>query len=434
MVQRRTLVRAAALGGLLGAGSALTACAPGDAGPQNSGPVELRVAVFTGNEGHLAVLNDIAAGFVAAHPDKVSKVVIDTLPADSYITALQTQIAGGQSPDLAWVFEANARQFVDGGAFVDAASTLRASAGYDLDDVVDEALRVWRTGDQLFAYPFSNSPFGVYVNLDLIDDVDAPHPRDLVKAGDWTWDNLAKSAAAVAQKGDGVTGFQTGTDPFANWLDGLGTIWPQWGAQPWDDAGTRCELTSDSMVDFFTWFHDQIHEAHAHHKPGEQYTFANAQVGYQVGLLSSAKAVSTAGFAWDFLPMPAGPAGVRPIVGQSAIGVLSQSQKTGPALEFLAWSTSRESGAKLAQYFPQPRSSLLTLDVIKTVSPLLTDEMITGTIIDQANHGTTKQGHRNVARIVDKVKVHLDAFWADPAADARSVLSKACTDIQADLT
>ncbi len=436
MTQRRAVLQALGLASLAAtSGIGLAACSNDPAPPQEdgSGPVELRVAIFSSNEGHLEVLNSIGVAYVAAHSDRVNKVVFDTLPADAYITALQTQIAGGQSPDLAWVFEANARQFVDGGAFVDVTDTLKQAEGYAFDDVVAEALRVWQQDDKVFAYPFSNSPFGIYANLDLIKAAGGPAPRELLDNGEWTWGRLAESAAQVAASDSGLTGFQAGVDPFDGWLDGLGTMWPQWGARPWTEDGTDCQLTSQPMLDFFGWFHEQIHQTGAHAKPGEVFDMNSGQTGFKIGLLSGSRLISEAGFDWDFLPLPEGPAGAHPIVGQSGIGVLSQSSKIEAAKHFLAWFTNPESGAKLSQFFPQPRTSLLTVENLKQVSPLLTDEMISGTIIDQASRGTTKQGHKNLSRITDKVKVHLDAYWPSPNADLAALMEKACADIEADL-
>ncbi|MBP0575999.1 extracellular solute-binding protein, partial [Mycobacterium tuberculosis] len=75
--------------------------------------------------------NAIAADFKKTRPDVT--VTFDSLAFDSYTTTLTTQIAGGNAPDLAWIFETNAPDFVASGALAPLTKTLKAYPGYDLD-------------------------------------------------------------------------------------------------------------------------------------------------------------------------------------------------------------------------------------------------------------------------------------------------------------
>ena len=63
--------------------------------------INLRMTIWSANEAHLAMFNEIAAGFKQTHPNVT--VTFEPLPFDSYTTTLTTQIAGGNAPDLAWV-------------------------------------------------------------------------------------------------------------------------------------------------------------------------------------------------------------------------------------------------------------------------------------------------------------------------------------------
>src|SRR5690606_33940243 len=92
---------AAALAGAL----ALSAC--GNGNDTSNGPISLRMTVWTANEAHLALFKEIADEYIAAHPN-VASITFDPLPFDTYTTALTTQIAGGNAPDLAWIFENSA--------------------------------------------------------------------------------------------------------------------------------------------------------------------------------------------------------------------------------------------------------------------------------------------------------------------------------------
>ena len=57
---------------------------------------ELRFTVWTGNEAHLTMLNEIAESFKETHPDVT--VRYETIPAGDYTQRLTFQLAGGNPP------------------------------------------------------------------------------------------------------------------------------------------------------------------------------------------------------------------------------------------------------------------------------------------------------------------------------------------------
>src|SRR5690606_32986361 len=57
-------------------------------------PVDLRVAVWSANEAHHEVFNEIADEFIAANPDRVASVTFEAYPLDEYQQALLTQVSG----------------------------------------------------------------------------------------------------------------------------------------------------------------------------------------------------------------------------------------------------------------------------------------------------------------------------------------------------
>src|SRR5687767_9704297 len=141
---------------------ALTACA-GSA--QSGGPKTLRMTVWTANEAHLKLLNEIAAEYRAAHPD-VTEIKFDSIPADGYTTTLTTQIAGGNAPDLAWILKESAPDFVSSGALAPLKGKIEKA-----DELTPSATKLWEKDGELYAYPFSTSPFGLFVNTSLVKDV-----------------------------------------------------------------------------------------------------------------------------------------------------------------------------------------------------------------------------------------------------------------------
>ena len=144
-LRRRAVVAATATSAVL----ALTACGGGTDAPVGepeapAEPVDLRMTVWTADEAQLELFQSIADEYVAQKPELVSGVTFETIPFEDYTTALTTQLAGGNAPDLAWIFESNAPEFVSSGALVDLRPLLEGTEGYALDDMVPSALGLWR--------------------------------------------------------------------------------------------------------------------------------------------------------------------------------------------------------------------------------------------------------------------------------------------------
>ena len=118
MRRRRT---ALALGGGIAATAlVLAGCSGSPSGTETPDkPVALRMTVWTADETQLSMFQDIADAYVEEHPELVSKVTFEPVPFEDYTTSLTTQLAGGNAPDLGWILESYAPEFVSSGALAD---------------------------------------------------------------------------------------------------------------------------------------------------------------------------------------------------------------------------------------------------------------------------------------------------------------------------
>ncbi|WP_152190790.1 ABC transporter substrate-binding protein [Georgenia satyanarayanai] len=426
MVHRRTLVPALAV---LCVGS-LAACG-GDADGDGTAatpdsPVDLRMTVWTADESQLALFDEIAADYVDEHPDTVASVTFEPLPFEDYTTTLTTQLAGGNAPDLAWIFESSAPEFVESGALTDIRPTLEGEEGYQFDDLLDSALSLWSDGDGVYAYPFSNSPFVMFVNTDRVAESGQENPAELLAAGEWTYDAARDISAASAEELGGA-GLVVRDFDYAGWGN-LATVWDGWDATPWSEDGTQCTFTEPEMVEAMTWFHDAAFEQAAMPGPGTSSDFFAGDVTMTITQISRAASLDGS-FEWDVVPLPAGPAGQQDVIGQAGIGVLANSENPEIAADFLAYFTSPESAEKLAAYFPPPRESLLTVDVLGDANPLLSPEQLETAVISSIVDAQVKPAHRNFAQLDAAVRGALDELWS-PSADVEAVLGTVCSAIE----
>ena len=417
----RLRATALALAGLLG----LAACGS-DAQPAADGPVSLRMTIWTSNEAHLKLFNEIATEYRAGHPD-VTEIKFDPIPFENYTTTLTTQIAGGNGPDLAWVLESSAPDFVSSGALVPLDDTLKQTEGYAVGDLAPAATKLWRSGGKLYAYPFSTSPFGVFVNTDLIKRTGRPTPAEMIKSGTWTWDNALALASAV-NAGTGKAGLVVRDFDYKNW-DNLSTVWTGWGAEAWSADGKTCGFNQQPMVDALTTLHQGIFTGKALPGPGTTADFFAGDAGLTITRISRASLLKGGTFGWDLVPLPAGPKGRYSVIGQAGLGALKQGAHRAAAADFLAWFTNPTNSAKLAQYFPPPRTSQLTAETLAKTNPLLKPEQLQSVVVDGIASGVVKPSHTGQAEISQTVRAALDPLWK-PGANVRSVLDGVCAAVK----
>lgn len=403
----------------------LSACAGTESG--TSGPVDLTMALWSSNEGHLALLQEIGDAYIEEHGDEVSSITFEPVTNPDYIAGLTTQIAGGDVPDLAWIPEASGPEFVDSGILHDVRETLESADGYDLDDILPAALAPWQDDDGgVYAYPFSNSPFALYVNNDLVASAGQSDVESLVGTPDYTWQTVADIAAAV-NSATGATGLNVPTFNPTNW-SAVTMLGNAWGAAPWSDDGSTCEFASPEMIDYLTWYQDQMGRGAIPAVSGNAApaAFASGDVAFSVAQLSQSGSLDDS-FEWSFLPLPAGPEGYHPIVGQAGVSVLERSENQEQAADFLAYLTNPTNAELLAQFFPPPRESLLNVETLSQAAPKLSPEEIQSAIIDVVPDASVKPQHPVLSQFSDKVRAGLDPVWS--GGDVETAVTGICEQI-----
>ncbi|MGW2182616.1 ABC transporter substrate-binding protein [Streptomyces sp. NPDC001732] len=421
MLIRRGLATVAAA---MSATLVLAACS-GDGSGDDSGPVTLRMTVWTSNKPHLKLFDEIAAAYKKNHPE-IKDIKFDPLPFDTYSTALTTQMTGGNAPDLAWVFETDAADFVSSGALVPLDDTLKQTSGYQYDDLLPSTTKLWKSDDKLYAYPFSTSPFGVFVNRDLLKKAGQKTPDQLIEAGKWDWPTVLAEGSEV-HRSTGKAGMVIRDFEYKDWSN-LATFWGGWKAEPWSADGKTCTFNSKPMVDAMTALHKGIFEDKAMPGPGESADFFTGDAAMTVTQISRASLLEGAKFQWDLVPLPAGPSGDYSVIGQAGIGVVKQGGHTKEAKDFLAYFTNPQNSAKLAAYFPPPRASQLTAENLAKTNPLLKNDQLDSVVVSGVKKGVVKPGHAGQAELAQRVRAGLDPLWK-PNADVKGVLGDLCGNI-----
>lgn len=378
------------------------------------GSVDLRMTVWTSNEAQLALFNGIADAYKKDHAE-IGTITFESLPFADYNTTLTTQIAGGNAPDLAWMGDLS-RDLITAGALVPLTETLKSTEGWDYDDLLQSVVGQFSDGDQLYAYPFSNSPFALYVNEDVL----AQAGQTLTSNP--TWDEVSEIGSAV-HAATGKAGFVIRDFDYSGW-NVLATVWTGWGAEAWNAEGTQCGFDSEKMADAFAFLHDAAFEKTSMPGPGAKADFFAGDSAFTIAQVSRA-ALLDGSFSYSVHPLPAGPVGEYSVFGQAGVGVLQSSPHVQEATDFLAYLTNPENAEQLAQFFPPPRQSLLTGEKLAANNPKLTAPQLQQVVVDQLPSAVPLPNHTRPAEIAQKVKTALDAMWT-PDADVPAVLSSVC--------
>jgi multiple sugar transport system substrate-binding protein len=133
-------------------------------------------------------------------------------------------------------------------------------------------------------------------------------------------------------------------------------------------------------------------------------------------------------FDWDLVPLPKGQVGEYAIVGQAGIGVLQSGKNAAAAAAFVAYMTNPENSAKLAQFFPSARKSLLNAEVLGKTNALLSPAQLDRVVVAGIATGQLMPAHTDFARLQQMVRAGLDAVW-QPKADIPAATRAICAQI-----
>jgi len=386
---------------------------------------ELRVTIWTGNEAHLKMLNGYAESFRATHPDVTVK--FETIPPGDYTQKLTFQLAGGNPPDLGWLMEDAAPTFAKAGVLEDLAPTLNAVKDYDCADFSKLAMGLWMSGSKVIGVPFSTSPFVIFYNKDMFDKAGLEDPLALAAKGQWnmaTFQDVARKLKAA----NGKFGFEfkDGQGYETRIMHALMPPIRAYGGDVWVNG--QCGFDTPPAIAAVKQLHDMVFKDKSIVPPGEKGDYFSGNAAMTINQISRASLMPKAGFKWGIAPLPTGPGGESPVIGQAGIVVFAAGKQKKLAAEFLAHMTTKASVITAAQFFPPARNSVLASDVFVNSNKLIPAPQMK-IVADAIAKGKVLPAHEKSPQIVAAMKPRVDALWrAD--ANVEAALKAVCTAIK----
>ena len=296
---RRWLIPGAVL--LLGAGPAPARCAEG----------ELVVMVEERSLSAWSHLQELARGFEKRHRVRVK--LVDLGGAAGSKDKVKFMLAGGMPLDLVRVDVTEIAAFEAEGALLDIEDFTLADPNWDEQAFFPGPLTALRSAEgRLLGLPSTFTPYVMYVNLDLLRELDAPRPT-----ADWDWEDFLALARAgtLDRDGDGRSD-QFGIS-LTQWLQAVVPwIW-QSGGELLSEDRSSSRLSEPACVEAFEFLRRLLHV--------ERVASFDATLSAQLsqGLFQAGRALlygpvgywetyrfrNVEAFEWDVLPLPRGPRG-----------------------------------------------------------------------------------------------------------------------------
>lgn len=393
-------------------------------------PINLRFTIWSANNAHLALLNELAEAYSEEHPEVT--IQFDIIPPGDYAEKISIQLAGDNPPDLGWIREDSALAFIASAALVDLKPTLATYPDYDLADFSTSALQLWSQGDAVYAIPFSTSPYFILFNRDLFESSGVETPDSLVAANAWTWEALAVTAREItAVSPPGIYGFESKDGAVYTdraWQTLIPMIWA-YGGNAWDNAGTNCLLASDEAISAVQLYHDMVFVDKSAVSPDSEGDFYTGKSAMTIAQLSRFARLENASFNLAIAPLPDGPADDMPmVIGQAAIAVFEASPYKESAADFVAFMTNKNNSTRLAEYFPSARATILESPEFLEANTLLDSTDARQLVISTINNGRVLPSHVNFPLIDLATRSQFQELW-QPDADVASILENICQTI-----
>lgn len=383
------------------------------------GAVNLTIATWTSNPDQIALLNSFVQGFAKEKGIEIN-ATFESIPFDEYNTKLSLELQGSGAPDLFWILETAAPAFIESGLL---AKLNEGMKGYDPEDISSDALELWSKGDTVYAIPFSTSPFFVLYNTDLFARAGVKDPLAWSEEGNWTWETFRSVSKAIKDK-TGVWGFQTvdGQGYEARVLHNLAPMVRSYGGDFWTDDG-KILINTPESIEATQLFHAMVYKDGSVVPPGNQSDFFAGNAAMTVGQISRVSKLNESSFNWGIAPMPAGPKGDSPIIGQAALGAFSKGKHVALASELVAYMTNKQSVAAMAGIWPPARKSVLESADFLTSNPSVTKEQMSMAVADSIKSGRVLPSHVKYPQIEVESQMVFDKLW-NPNANVKAVLDE----------
>jgi multiple sugar transport system substrate-binding protein len=377
---------------------------------QSSNPVKLQLSIW-GDDNKKKFIEGVIKKFTDDHPNIQVEVLL--IPFSDYQQKVSIMTASQTAPDIIALFDRAIPQFIKADELMDI-SSLKNDSEYDYADLFSTSLEIYSRGDQLYGIPYTNPPTVLFYNKTLFEEKGMKTPLELYAEGKWTYDEFYKTAKALTDPKQGIYGARLMTPDWKNWSGSLmGLLW-SYGADIFNEDGTKFVLNSKEGEQAIQLFYDLIFKDNIHIKPGDQLSFETGKIAMSNQDYNYVNnAMNIKDFEWDIAPKPTGPQADAPTpVGLGGYSVWKDTKHPEEALEFIKFLTSKEASQLQTNLFMPNRKSILMSDEFLNGRSMPSAAGIQAALIDKMDSGVRVLGsHENWQQIDVKIQTTLDLLY-----------------------
>ena len=381
-------------------------------------PVHLRIATWTSNEDQLKLLSSFVDEFAQAKGIAIEPEFI-SLSGTEYSSLLLMNLQSNEPADAFWVMEADIKAYMSAGL---CAKLNDAMAAYDPDDLDDGAMSLWCDGDDVYAIPFSTSPFIMIYNADLFAEAGLKDPNEYVAEGTWTWETFRECMKAIKDK-TGVYGYMTVNN--AGYSDrtemNLTPFVRGFGGDFWTDD-LEVLIDSPESIAAVQMFHDMVYVDGSVVPPGDESNFFTGGAACTFNQISQLGNLADVTWKWGVSKLP----GDVSFLGQAAMAANAASANADLAAELVSYMTSASCASRVAQYWPPCRKSVLESEEFLNSNAYLTPEQMKDIVASSVLSSRAMSSNINSPTIDIETEIVFDKLW-NPDADVAAILGEIAT-------
>lgn len=366
--------------------------------------VELTFMIW-GNEAHQEMYNQLLEKFYETHPN--IKVNLESVPFPDYQQKITVLAAGRELPDVGWAAERMVPQFMENGILEDV-SSFKDDEEYNMDDFFPATLELFEKDDKLYGIPFSTPPMVLFYNEDLFVNAGEKTPNEYVAEGTWNWEQFEKSAKAISESGT------YGANFFRDWNTWIALLSHTWsnGGSLFNEDSTEFTWNNSQGVETLNMLDRMMFADKSHPKAGEQVSFESGKIGMFFDVYSYvSRAREVQDFNWDIAPLPEGPEGRFPMLGQAGYTMFAGSKHPEETKELLKFLTSQEGITASSTFFVPPRESVLSSDEFVNQPNNPPAESIHRAVIEEMDNARLQAGHKEWQKIDNAIQFGFDELF-----------------------
>lgn len=227
--------------------------------------------------------------FNASHPN--IRVEGQHIPGGSgYVEKLTTQLAAGDPPDVAYLGENQAFDWLENGTLLDLSKYF---AGVEQDYVKNT---IYQVGDKLLGTGLATGEILTYFNKDLFDAAGVAYPPSKASEA-WTWPEFLETAQKLTKDSSGRNALDPAFDPenIQTYGVSFGTWWGTYlpfifsnGGQFASEDGKELLLNKPEAVEALQNLQDLIYKYHVAPTPTQSKNLPSADILLQSGKVALA--------------------------------------------------------------------------------------------------------------------------------------------------